>query len=143
MHFAQQTAKKKLLLVELPEYGMREQERAEWFDHLACSTMDNIMVYTKDMQIGRAVPDIFSYHIVQNNTIYGFDDYDVLELQLREVMPHKETPDITKRVMRYIFNRDAYKTEDEFLKMVEGAKSAQGGAGEPAGSGSGQMLLGI
>ena len=114
----QQTAKKKLLLVELPEYGMREQERAEWFDHLACSTMDNIMVYTKDMQIGRAVPDIFSYHIVQNNTIYGFDDYDVLELQLREVMPHKETPDITKRVMRYIFNRDAYKTEDEFLKII-------------------------
>ena len=34
-------------------------------------------------------------------------------------------------------------SEDEFLEMVEGAKSAQGGAGEPAGSGAGQMLLGI
>lgn len=34
-------------------------------------------------------------------------------------------------------------SEDEFLKMVEGAKPAEGGAGKPAVSESGQMSLGI
>ena len=34
-------------------------------------------------------------------------------------------------------------SEDEFLKMVEGARPAEGGAGKPAVSESGQMSLGI
>ena len=114
----QRTAKKKLLLVELPEYGMREQERVAWFERLAGSNVDNILLYTKDMQIGRVVPDIFSYHIVKNNVIYGFDDYDLLESQLREVMPHEDPPDITEMVRQYLFNRGPFKAGDEFSKII-------------------------
>ena len=114
----QRTTKKKIILVELPEYGMREQERAAWFDRLACSTLDNIMVYTKDMQICRAIPDIFSYHVVHNSTIYGFDDYDLLEAQLREVMPHEEELEVMEKIWKYIFDRVTYKVGDEFLKVM-------------------------
>ena len=114
----QRTAKKKIVLVELPEYGMREQERVAWFDRLACSTLDNIMVYTKDMQICRAIPDIFSYHVVRNNTIYGFDDYDLLDSQLREVMPHEDSLAVLEKIREYIFNRFTNEAEGEFLKIV-------------------------
>lgn len=111
-------SKNKILLVELPEYGLREEETEEFFKLLKASPIDNIIIYTRKYKINKVIPNVFNYNVIKNGKIYGFNDYDELEKQLQIIgTPENE---IEQKVIEYIFQQqNDYFRIDEFSHLVD------------------------
>lgn len=114
------TNKKKLLLVELPEYGLKEEEFNKFVKLLSAAPIDNIIIYTRKVEISKIIPQIFNYHVVKDGKLYGFDDYDMLEKQLQEVMINASAEQIEQKVIKYIFSSPAgFQMKNEFTQLVD------------------------
>lgn len=71
------TKKSKLLLCELPEYALKEDEYKNFLKTLKqCDNIENIIIYTNSENTNTIFRDIYTYHIVKENSVLGFDDYD-------------------------------------------------------------------
>lgn len=112
--------KKKLLLVELPEYGLRCDETKIFFGLLVAASIDNIIIHTHNKDIIQFVPRIFNYNVLNKGKVVGFDDYDQLEKELTNVLIGSPKEDIEQRVMKYIF-RSPHNLNygEEFISTVE------------------------
>lgn len=112
--------KKILLLVEYPEYGLRESESVEFLNLLLKATIDNVIIYTHDIKTCKLIPYVFNYNVVKNGSIYGFDDYDELEKQLQQVLINRSIYEIQQKVMEYIFHpKSTLYAKDEFAQIVD------------------------
>lgn len=100
----------KLLLCELPEYGLDKLQLEKFLQVLkCCDNIENIIVYTKCEAINNIVDDIFAYHIIKDGTVLGFDDYDeMLELLLDKFNYRMTEVEITQMLLKNIFSERAY-----------------------------------
>lgn len=79
------TEKPKLLLFELPEYGLDDSEIKALFHSLInVDNIENVLIYTNSKEILEYVRDIYAYHIIKAGSILGFDDYDEMELLISD-----------------------------------------------------------
>jgi len=113
------TPKKKILLIEYPEYGLKESERNVWFGQLAASPIDNIVIYSRDMQIVNAVRDILCYHVVTDGGFVGFDEYDLLEKQLQEAYPSLSSENLMQVVLKSLFGQSRCESSSELVQTVK------------------------
>jgi len=114
------TNKKKLLLVELPEYGLKDKELQDFLQILVKASIDNIVIYTNRVEVTKTIPDIYNYNISKKGELHGFDDYDELESKLR-LLIYNENVDIVGRIFDYIFSLSSgIKLEnDSFTRIIE------------------------
>ena len=66
------TKKSKLLLCELPEYALKEDEYKKFLKTLKqCDNIENIIIYTNSENTNTIFRDIYTYHIVKENSVLG------------------------------------------------------------------------
>lgn len=110
-----QTKKSKLLLCELPEYALKEDEYKNFLKTLKqCDNIENIIIYTNSEYTNTIFRDIYTYHIVKENSVWGFDDYDrILGLLIEKYNYRKSETEITELIINSIF------CEREFKQIFE------------------------
>lgn len=110
-----QTKKSKLLLCELPEYALKEDEYKKFLKTLKqCDNIENIIIYTNSEYTNTIFRDIYTYHIVKENSVLGFDDYDrILGLLIEKYNYRKSETEITELIINSIF------CEREFKQIIE------------------------
>lgn len=110
-----QTKKSKLLLCELPEYALKEDEYKKFLKTLKqCDNIENIIIYTNSEYTNTIFRDIYTYHIVKENSVLGFDDYDrILGLLIEKYNYRKSETEITELIINSIF------CEREFKQIFE------------------------
>lgn len=109
------TKKSKLLLCELPEYALKEDEYKKFLKTLKqCDNIKNIIIYTNSENTNTIFRDIYTYHIVKENSVLGFDDYDrILGLLIEKYNYRKSETEITELIINSIF------FEREFKQIFE------------------------
>lgn len=109
------TKKSKLLLCELPEYALKEGEYKKFLKTLKqCDNIENIIIYTNSENTNTIFRDIYTYHIVKENSVLGFDDYDrILGLLIEKYNYRKSETEITELIINSIF------FEREFKQIFE------------------------
>ena len=109
------TKKSKLLLCELPEYALKEDEYKNFLKTLKqCDNIENIIIYTNSENTNTIFRDIYTYHIVKENSVLGFDDYDrILGLLIEKYNYRKSETKITELIINSIF------FEREFKQIFE------------------------
>lgn len=109
------TKKLKLLLCELPEYALKEDEYKKFLKTLKqCDNIENIIIYTNSENTNTIFRDIYTYHIVKENSVLGFDDYDrILGLLIEKYKYRKSETEITELIINSIF------FEREFKQIFE------------------------
>lgn len=109
------TKKLKLLLCELPEYALKEDEYKKFLKTLKqCDNIENIIIYTNSKNTNTIFRDIYTYHIVKENSVLGFDDYDrILGLLIEKYNYRKSETEITELIINSIF------FEREFKQIFE------------------------
>lgn len=109
------TKKLKLLLCELPEYALKEDEYKNFLKTLKqCDNIENIIIYTNSENTNTIFRDIYTYHIVKENSVLGFDDYDrILGLLIEKYNYRKSETEITELIINSIF------FEREFKQIFE------------------------
>lgn len=109
------TKKSKLLLCELPEYALKEDEYKKFLKTLKqCDNIENIIIYTNSENTNTIFRDIYTYHIVKENSVLGFDDYDrILGLLIQKYNYRKSETEITELIINSIF------FEREFKQIFE------------------------
>lgn len=109
------TKKLKLLLCELPEYALKEDEYKKFLKTLKqCDNIENIIIYTNSENTNTIFRDIYAYHIVKENSVLGFDDYDrILGLLIEKYNYRKSETEITELIINSIF------FEREFKQIFE------------------------
>lgn len=109
------TKKSKLLLCELPEYALKEDEYKNFLKTLKqCDNIENIIIYTNSENTSTIFRDIYTYHIVKENSVLGFDDYDrILGLLIEKYNYRKSETEITELIINSIF------FEREFKQIFE------------------------
>ena len=109
------TKKSKLLLCELPEYALKEDEYKKFLKTLKQSdNIENIIIYTNSENTNTIFRDIYTYHIVKENSVLGFDDYDrILGLLIEKYNYRKSETEITELIINSIF------FEREFKQIFE------------------------
>lgn len=114
------TKKKKLLLVELPEYGLRTGELENFLQLVSVASLDNVIIYTRKMDVCAVIPKVYNYNVLKNGRSYGFDDYDQLDKQLQNVLIGSSEDEIEKKVLEYVFQSQSGSHEkDEFAHIVD------------------------
>lgn len=110
-----QTKKSKFLLCELPEYALKEDEYKKFLKTLKqCDNIENIIIYTNSEYTNTIFRDIYTYHIVKENSVLGFDDYDrILGLLIEKYNYRKSETEITELIINSIF------CEREFKQIFE------------------------
>lgn len=108
---------RKLLLVELPEYGLKEGEVVEFITSLAKATIDNIIIYTNRIEVSKTIPQVYNYNVIKNGKLSGFDEYDQLEIILQNLAVDKSEAEIQQKVLESILQGQQRK--DEFAWAVE------------------------
>lgn len=105
-----QLTKPKLLLCELPEYGLDENQLSKFFKVLKeCDNIENVIIYTNSRLICETFNDIFSYHLIKKKTVLGFDDYDeMLNILLDKFNYEKTEEEIQKILIESIFCEKEY-----------------------------------
>lgn len=106
-----QTQKPKMLLCELPEYALRNDEYSKFLKFLGqCDNIENIVIYTNSALTNSIFNDIYAYHIIKDNTAFGFDDYDIMLGKLLDKFNYsKSEEEITKMIINSIFYEEEYK----------------------------------
>lgn len=109
------TKKSKLLLCELPEYALKEDEYKKFLKTLKqCDNIENIIIYTNSENTNTIFRDIYTYHIVKENSVLGFDDYDrIVGLLIEKYNYRKSETEITELIINSIF------FEREFKQIFE------------------------
>lgn len=109
------TKKLKLFLCELPEYALKEDEYKKFLKTLKqCDNIENIIIYTNSENTNTIFRDIYTYHIVKENSVLGFDDYDrILGLLIEKYNYRKSETEITELIINSIF------FEREFKQIFE------------------------
>ena len=104
------TKKPKLLLVELPEYGLDREELQAWFALLMSKQqIENSIIYTQSKEILHHVEDIYAYHLCRDYRVLGFDDYDEMEEMLLDNDHWEHSPqELKSRFMNDLFNEEEY-----------------------------------
>ena len=102
--------KPKLLLVELPEYGLDQAELQTWLTVLMSKQhIENSIIYTQSKEILHHVEDIYAYHLCRDYRVLGFDDYDEMEEMLLDADRWQHSPqEIRKQFMNDLFNEEIY-----------------------------------
>lgn len=105
------TKKSKLLLCELPEYALKEDEYKNFLKTLKqCDNIENIIIYTNSENTNTIFRDIYTYHIVKENSVLGFDDYDrILGLLIEKYNYRKSETEITELIINSIFFEREFK----------------------------------
>lgn len=111
--------KKKLLLIELPEYALTPEQCSALCQEIQQASIDKIILYSNNATLINIFPHIFSYHLAISQQIYGFDDYDYLEKTLLEITPTLSKQELMTKVLNYIFARDHYPEVTAFTRAIE------------------------
>lgn len=113
------TKKPKLLLVELPEYGLDKDELTAWLEAFVhTSNIANSIIYTQSEEILRYIDDIYAYHLCKDHRIMGFDDYDEMEEMLLDLTGRQySTEQLKHQLLTDLFNERAY--EQKYKEIDE------------------------
>lgn len=100
----------KLLLVELPEYGLDKQELHAWLTALTASDrIENTIIYTQSQEILSYIKDIYAYHLCRDYRILGFEDYDEMEEMILDLTCRQQTPEqIQTTLLTDLFDERIY-----------------------------------
>lgn len=112
--FAQlDNGKKKLLLLDLPEYGVSNDEFYSLFECLNKnnSNINNSIIYTQSCNITTIYEKPLCYHIVKNNQVWGMDDYDEIESLLLDAGGNLNFSEKEQRFVRSLFNRSIFESD--------------------------------
>lgn len=104
------TEKPKLLLLELPEYGLDSRETKKLFHCLInIDNIENMLIYTNSQEVLEYVEDIYAYHVIKAGSILGFDDYDEMELLFADKFHNKKNDEqLLNELLKVIFNEAKY-----------------------------------
>lgn len=104
------TNKPKLLLVELPEYGLDREEMCMWLQSFVeTKQIANSIIYTQSEEILRYIDDIYAYHLCKDHRVMGFDDYDEMEDILLDLTCRTQSPEeIKKQLLTDLFDEQTY-----------------------------------
>lgn len=94
---------------------MKEDEYKKFLKTLKqCDNIENIIIYTNSENTNTIFRDIYTYHIVKENSVLGFDDYDrILGLLIEKYNYRKSETEITELIINSIF------FEREFKQIFE------------------------
>lgn len=112
--FAQlDNGKKKLLLLDLPEYGVSNDEYYSLLDCLNKnnSNINNSIIYTQSCNITTVYEKPLCYHIVKNNQVWGMEDYDEIESLLLNVGGNLNFSEKERQFVRSLFNRSIFESD--------------------------------
>lgn len=112
--FAQlNNGKKKVLLLDLPEYGVSNDEFYSLLDCLNKnnSNINNSIIYTQSCNITTVYEKPLCYHIVKNNQVWGMDDYDEIESLLLDAGGNLNFSEKEQRFVRSLFNRSIFELD--------------------------------
>lgn len=112
--FAQlDNGKKKLLLLDLPEYGVSNDEYYSLLDCLNKnnSNINNSIIYTQSCNITTVYEKPLYYHIVKNNQVWGMEDYDEIESLLLNVGGNLNFSEKERQFVRSLFNRSIFESD--------------------------------
>ncbi len=112
--------KPKLLLVEIPEYGLDHEEIQAWFATLINKTqIENTIIYTQSKEILHHIKDIYAYHLCRDYRVLGFDDYDEMEEMLLDNDYWRHSAETVKQeLMNDLFNEQIYKQKYEKIDTI-------------------------
>lgn len=80
-----ETDKPKLLLLELPEYGLDSNEVRQLFSYITqINNIESVIIYTNSKECIEHIKDIYAYHVIKRGSVLGFDDYDEMETLLED-----------------------------------------------------------
>lgn len=85
---------------------------------LSVSSIDNIILYTRKLEVCEIISQVFNYNVIKNGRLYGFDDYDQLELNLKNLLIRNSEKEIEQKVLEYILQPYCHR-KDEFALTVE------------------------
>ena len=103
----------KLLLVEYPEYGLDPQQTEAIFRKLIDGNFEYVMIHTQAESIKKYCQNIYSYHVVNEDGMYGFDEYDDLERKIQEQYSIYDEKQIEQQIISELFSEGKFKN---FLK---------------------------
>lgn len=112
--FAQlDNGKKKLLLLDLLEYGVFNDEYYSLLDCLNKnnSNINNSIIYTQSCNITTVYEKPLCYHIVKNNQVWGMEDYDEIESLLLNVGGNLNFSEKERQFVRSLFNRSIFESD--------------------------------
>lgn len=114
------TSHPKLLLVELPEYGLDKQELHELFATLIeLDQIENSIIYTQSKEILHYIEDIYAYHLCKDYRIMGFDDYDEMEEMILDFVCRTQTSEqIKKTLLTDLFDEQTYQRKYETIDAI-------------------------
>lgn len=118
-----QTKKPKLLLVELPEYGLDQEELRTWLELFAnTKNIANSILYTQSPAILSYIDDIYAYHLCKDYRVMGFDDYDEMEDILLDLTGRQyREEELKKQLLMDLFDEKTYERKykkiDEIFRM--------------------------
>lgn len=113
--------KKKLLLLELPEYGLSNTEYESLME-LINNQRERIhasLIYTQNDNIIKIFNSPLQYHIVKQNYIWGMEDYDEMELYIHGYYNdgHINFALGDEEFLYSIFNKAQFETEYKDLSV--------------------------
>lgn len=111
--------KKKLLLMELPEYGLKAEEIEILFAQLKQINVENLLIFTQDSRINNYFSDIFNYHLAIENNLLGFEDYEDLEKTLLTMFDGLTKEKLSQNVIKCIFPSIPLQPDDKISYHVK------------------------
>ncbi len=102
----------KLLLWELPEYGISPSEFDSLMNQfkLLSADIDNTFIYTKNFDICSYFDNIYSYHLCKRGKIRGMDDYDEFEQILLDEGIGLNSNSISSQLICALFDKWRFET---------------------------------
>lgn len=115
-----QTKKPKLLLVELPEYGLDQEELRTWVELFAnTKNIANSIIYTQSPAILSTIDDIYAYHLCKDYRVMGFDDYDEMEDILLDFTGRQyQAEEIKKQLLIDLFDEKTYERKYKEIDKI-------------------------
>lgn len=111
------TRKKKLLIVDLPEYGISEYEY-EGLLHLIrenSKVINNTIIYTGRKNIINEWSSIYHYHFISKNHIWGMEDFDEILYDIMEYTGKTDEKSITEEFVTQIFHEEQFMNQYPYL----------------------------
>lgn len=79
-----ETNKPKLLLLELPEYGLTARQADDFFQQIKESPIEHIILVTQTEAVLQATNNIFYYHYVTSKGVCTFEDWEEMLFDMQD-----------------------------------------------------------
>ena len=111
------TRKRKLLIVDLPEYGISEREYEDLLQLIKenSKAINNTIIYTGRKNVINEWSSIYHYHFISKNHIWGMEDFDEILYDIKEFTGKTDEKRITEEFVTQIFHEEQFVNQYPYL----------------------------